>query len=151
MFSLKIHLRTGICKKLSKAVSRLNLEHKPRTIRLMRVQYVHETDIREQFWLLGLHVDVTFMFYNPRAPAQPNARKLKRAFPKMKICLCGNDPDLRKIMKRNGDLPPSQWKLPNDMADDFMFKVYIYPHYRISIFVYCVFLGYCWEVGVVAC
>ena len=93
----------------------------------MRVQYVQTLDIREQFWRLGVPVDVTFMFYNPSTPMQPNALKLKSAFPKMKICLCGNDSDAEQMMKQHGGLPPhAHWKLLNGKADDFIFEVICY-------------------------
>ena len=93
----------------------------------MRVQRVHELDVREQFWRLGLPVDVTFMFYDPSSPDQANARKLKSAFPKMKICLCGNDSNIGDMVRHGGDLPPSRWKLPDVMADDFLFEVMLLP------------------------
>lgn len=113
---------SGISSKLSKAVSRLHLVHKKsRLIRLMRVQYARKTDIREQFWRLALPVHVTFMFYTAGMPVLSNARKLRTAFPNMKICLCGNDVHLRELMRQTG-LTPSQWKLSSAIADDFLFE-----------------------------
>ena len=122
-----INTRSDISDKLSKAVFNLRLEHKPRIIRLMRVQYVQTLDIREQFWRLGVPVDVTFMFYNPSTPMQPKAGKLRSAFPRMKICLCGNDWHAKHMMKQHERLSScSQQKLLNGMADDFIFEVICY-------------------------
>ena len=67
-------------------------------IRFIRVQYVHNTDIREQFWGLGMPVDVTLRVYHSNTPGQPNARKLRAGFPNMKICLCGKDSHLRNMV-----------------------------------------------------
>ena len=94
----------------------------------MRVQYVHNTDITEHIRRLGIPVDLTLMFYNSNTPEQPNARKLRAAFPDMKICLCGKDSHLSHMVEGNKRLPPSQWKLatkgcrnlPKDVADDFI-------------------------------
>ena len=82
-------------------------------------------DIREQFWRLGIPVDMTLMFYDPYMPEQPNARRLKSAFPEMKICLCGDDSHLRNALGIHGELPPSQWKLRDEIADDFIVKVLV--------------------------
>ena len=103
-------------------MSGLRRKHKQLLIRLMRVEYVHKTDIREQFWRLGVPVDVTFLFYHSETPRQPNARKLRKTFPNMKICLCGKDAHLEEIVI-NKNLPPSEWKLPDAVADDFIFEV----------------------------
>ena len=122
-----MNIRSDISNKLSKAVFDLRLKHKPRMIRLMRVQYVQTLDIREQFWRLGVPVDVTFMFYNPSTPMQPKAGKLKSAFPKMKICLCGNDWHAKHMIKQHERLSScSQQKLLNGKADDFIFEVICY-------------------------
>ena len=86
----------------------------------MRVQYVHNTDITEHIRRLGIPVDLTLMFYNSNTPRQPNARKLRAAFPDMRICLCGKDSHLSHMVEGNKRLPPSQWKLVNGIADDFI-------------------------------
>ena len=91
----------------------------------MRLPYKSKPDIREQFWDLGIPVDLTLMFYDPRKPGQPNARKLRSAFPKMKICLCGNDSHLQKALGLHGELPPQKWKLRGDIADDFIVQVFV--------------------------
>ena len=92
-------------------------------IRFMPLPRVETMDIREQFYRLGIPVDMTLMFYDPNLPQQPNARKLRSAFPKMKICLCGDDSHLQDALGIHGELPPSQWKLRHAIADDFIVNV----------------------------
>ena len=84
---------------------------------------VDKMDIRDQFYRLGIPVDLTLMFYDPKLPQQPIARKLRSAFPKMKICLCGDDSHLQDALGIHGELPPSQWKLRHAIADDFIVNV----------------------------
>lgn len=88
----------------------------------MPVQVVRKTDIREQFWRLGIPVDMALIFYDPNAPEQTNARKLRKAFPKMKICMCGTDSHLRDALGFQGKLLPQQWQLR--LADDFLVEVF---------------------------
>ena len=121
-----IHPSTDISDKLSKAVKDLgdqNLEVKIRFIPLPRVE---KMDVREQFWRLGIPVDMALMFYDPNLPQQPNARKLRSAFPKMKICLCGDDSHLQDALGIHGELQPSQWKLRHAIADDFIVNVCLF-------------------------
>ena len=121
-----VHPRTDISDKLSKAVKDLGDQNVEGKIRFMPIPRVENMDIREQFWRLGIPVALTLMFYDPNLPQQPNARKLRRAFPKMKICLCGDDSNLKNALSIHGELPPSQWKLRHAIADDFIVNVCLF-------------------------
>ena len=110
---------------MSKAVSDLSDRNLHAIIRFLPLPYKRQPDIREQFWRLGIPVDLTLIFYDPNLPDQPMARKLRRAFPEMKICLCGNDSHLRDALGLHGKLPPSQWKLSAEIADDFFVEVFV--------------------------
>ena len=100
----------------------------------MPLRRVETMDIREQFYRLDIPVDMTLMFYDPNLPQQPNARKLRIAFPKMKICLCGDDSHLKNALSIHGELPPSQWKLRHAIADDFIVNVCLLNIIIIVIF-----------------
>ena len=100
----------------------------------MPLPRVFDMDIREQFWRLDIPVALTLMFYDPKLPQQPNARKLRSAFPKMKICLCGDDSHLQDALGIHGELPPSQWKLRHAIADDFILNVCLLNNIIIVIF-----------------
>ena len=129
-----VHPRTDILDKLSKAVKDLSDQNLEVIIRFMPILRVEKMDIREQFYRLGIPVDMTLMFYDPKLPQQPNARKLRSAFPKMKICLCGDDSHLQDALGIHGELPPSQWKLRHAIADDFIVNVCLFNIIIIVIF-----------------
>ena len=117
--------RSDIFAKLYKAVSGLSDRNLDVIIRTMPLPYVRKMDVREQFWRLGIPVDVALLFYDPDHPEQPTARKLRSAFPKTKICLCGNDSHLRDTLSNHGELPPPQWTLDEAIADDFIVEVFV--------------------------
>ena len=129
-----IHPSTDISDKLSKAVKDLNDQNEEVIIRFKPIPRVQKMDIREQFWRLGITVDMVLMFYDPNLPQQPNARKLRIAFPKMKICLCGDNSHLQDALGIHGQLQPSQWKLRHAIADDFIVNVCLLNTILIVIF-----------------